>query len=190
MREVGGIIMPDRYWQRTTEGLGFFATGTAFDTQFMEIVDIGEDCELWKLEHTRWDREIFDDGEYGVTVFCPVLPHAELELIDEDLGFVIAKSENVVLPVIVEEGDVWTPIADYLVVELDRDEDAGGGIVKAEAYTYESWQGVVVKAGPDVREVAVGMRVIIASDLSVHKFGVAGKVYGCPGEGQILAVVG
>jgi len=191
MREVGGIILPDRFWQKTTEGMGYFENGEAYETQFVEILDIGDECELWEAEDTRKYQELFEDGEYGITVFCPVPDGGgkDLEVIDEERGLMIAKREDVLLPVIIREDSSLDPLKDYLIVKMDITEDAGGGIVKPEAFTYESWQGIVTAAGPDVRLVEAGDKVIVASDLTVHKFEMDGVCYACPSEDGIIAIV-
>ena len=185
MREIGGIILPDRYWQATTEGLGYFEDMGSLATQFVEILAIGDNVDLWQENDTRHGS---GDGGYGVTVFAPLV-HMNMDVIDEENGIMVVKGDDVLLPVIVGDNDQWIPVADYVVLKLDVPTEYDG-IMRADSYTFETNQGEVIAVGPDMRETEVGHHVILEGGMTYHKFGTTDGKFACPRERQIVARIG
>ena len=172
-RYIGGIALPE------------LSVGV---TNFVEIIDVGIDCEVFRGQHSRWGGETKAGlpVKFGETIWCPDITtdfHYAGKAYGTDLYFFREKD---LLPVLIRKTGL-VPLADYVVVgRAEKDERGAKGIDVPDVYQRLSPWCSVLAVGDKVSDVNVGDVAMV--NAKVKTFSFSGKTFSCLRESEIDAI--
>jgi len=170
--ESGGIILPDLVWHGEAKILGM-----AERTNFMEIVLVSQDCELFHVEHCRTDTR------HGATVWCPDMAEG-LDHVEGDYWVI---REGLLLPALISDRGEPEPLGNFVIVDLDRPESDGAVQFTEKRLARFLNSGKVIAVGGGCMEVGKGMKVWLDHE-KFKVFRSSRGIFGIIQEKSILAI--
>lgn len=153
---------------------------------YMEIIDVGLDCEMFSKEMgRRWREEHDAPNAFGETVLCPRLWNDMAAERIEGIEYTFPP-EEIVAPILVQSQGI-KPVGDWVAIESNlADESEQGGIFIRPDHQRLATTGVVLAVGPDVNIVETGDIVMMPKH--VMRFGYMGKEISCLEQDDLLCV--
>jgi co-chaperonin GroES (HSP10) len=146
-------------------------------TSFVEIVDVGPDCEMFHVEHCQKEN-----GDFGETTLCPEMGDG-MHHIEEHYWII---KESLLFPVIFPAELDIQAIGDCVVVEVPA-KDQSKLIVTCDQFQDKTYVYPVVSVGNGVKDrILKGSQIIVQAKIKIFK--IKDKQYGCVREEDVLGV--
>lgn len=155
----GNLYLPDHYAKGGLDGVKFteISQVTAARHNWVELIDVGVRCKIFKREYAR----VFRGDKPGLIAMCPELPGNKFEVAEEGYSFV---DERTVTPILFHPDGRIEPMADIVLLELDRNK-ANKNIDVASDYEHAQKFATVIDVGAECKYgLKAGDRVVLAQD--------------------------
>jgi co-chaperonin GroES (HSP10) len=152
----GSLYLPEHYADGGMDGVKFteISQVTASYHLWIELVDVGERCEIFKREHSRCWR----NGKPGLIAMCPELPK-QFEVAEEGYSFV---DERSITPILFHPDGRIEPMRDIVLMDLHRTKTSGD-IDLDDSYERATPSGTVIAMGEKVNiGIQPGDKVLLA----------------------------